>query len=166
MKKRIGVLVNSENDFALTNKLEEEKFIYFGFKEKIGILERLKGNYIHIKLSEYYREMAEKFIKDYVLSKYGTTSPMHTAREDFYSRKLSENDFSFVIGDAILKEYGVDIDPKEVKKLFNERAQQLQKENIKKSQLQQREEELSDLEMERDELLLIEKRDEQQNIGE
>ena len=59
MKKRIGVLVNSENDFALTNKLEEEKFIYFGFKEKIGILERLKGNYIHIKLSEYYREMAE-----------------------------------------------------------------------------------------------------------
>jgi len=53
-----------------------------------------------------------------------------------------------------------------VKKLFNERAQQLQKENIKKSQLQQREEELSDLEMERDELLLIEKRDEQQNIGE
>jgi len=63
-------------------------------------------------------------------------------------------------------EYGVDIDPKEVKKLFNERAQQLQKENIKKSQLQQREEELSDLEMERDELLLIEKRDEQQNIGE
>ena len=53
-----------------------------------------------------------------------------------------------------------------VKKFFNERAQQLQKENIKKSQLQQREEELSDLEMERDELLLIEKRDEQQNIGE
>ena len=43
---------------------------------------------------------------------------------------------------------------------------QLQKENIKKSRLQQREEELSDLEMERDELLLIEKRDEQQNIGE
>lgn len=113
-----------------------------------------------------YEMAKEKFIKDYVLSKYGTTSPMHTAREDFYSRKLSENDFSFVIGDAILKEYGVDIDPKEVKKLFNERAQQLQKENIKKSRLQQREEELSDLEMERDELLLIEKRDEQQNIGE
>ena len=113
-----------------------------------------------------YEMAKEKFIKDYVLSKYGTTSPMHTAREDFYSRKLSENDFSFVIVDTILKEYGVDIDPKEVKKLFNERAQQLQKENIKKSRLQQREEELSDLEMERDELLLIEKRDEQQNIGE
>ena len=108
-----------------------------------------------------YEMAKEKFIKDYVLSKYGTTSPMHTAREDFYSRKLSENDFSFVIGDAILKEYGVDIDPKEVKKLFVRL-----KENIKKSRLQQREEELSDLEMERDELLLIEKRDEQQNIGE
>ena len=87
-------------------------------------------------------------------------------QEKIFIQELSENDFSFVIGDAILKEYGVDIDPKEVKKLFNERAQQLQKENIKKSQLQQREEELSDLEMERDELLLIEKRDEQQNIGE
>ena len=40
------------------------------------------------------------------------------------------------------------------------------KKKISKNLNYNREEELSDLEMERDELLLIEKRDEQQNIGE
>ena len=178
-----GLLSRSEFALALMQYVYDERIDLdkSNFKFKIN---RLEGAFWHnyvlynpdvaqilmqganLDENRKYEMAKEKFIKDYVLSKYGTTSPMHTAREDFYSRKLSENDFSFVIGDAILKEYGVDIDPKEVKKLFNERAQQLQKENIKKSQLQQREEELSDLEMERDELLLIEKRDEQQNIGE
>ena len=103
-----------------------------------------------------YEMAEEKFVEDWILGHYGTSSLMHTSRNDFYSGELSENDFSFVIVDAILKEYGVDVDPEEVKKLFNERVQQLQKGNMKKqelSPLQKREEELSSLEMERKKLL-------------
>ena len=110
------------------------------------------------EVSEYLNEAPFKLVKTLI----------YKIDNKFYALVLKGD--AFVNEDKVLnllnaKEMHL-ADPKEVKKLFNERAQQLQKENIKKSRLQQREEELSDLEMERDELLLIEKRDEQQNIGE
>ena len=80
---------------------------------------------------------------------------MHS-RNDFYSEKLNENDFYYVIIDVALKEFGIDVNPEEIKKLYNEKVQQLQKEREKKqglSPLEQREKELSDLEEERRRLL-------------